>query len=270
MRTAEIEANAARNPEEGAVGDEQGLGFFEMGGRVVDGEAAAVEPREVGGLDLRDHDAGEFRSDEVGDRVPVLPQVGKELLSPWFSVAVGGLSRVIREAVDLGERVTTGGGESPAQRSILDDGKGVAEAGDVVGFRGREEDDEVRTQVIGEAEGTEEGSFLLVENQVAVDLVGHEDESVTLAELGDLDHLMAGEGSPEWILRLAEKEDPGLCGDGFFHPLEVEFPAAVGPGDVGDDDGFHLRVFGDTKEGRVDRRAGHDRITRLAESPCAQ
>ena len=151
---AEVHADAAGVAEEGAVGEEEAslLGGF---AGVCDGEVLAVDPSEVGGLDVGDFCGGEFFADGGGEEVAVGAEVGEEVLAPGFAVFVGGFGGVVGDAVDLGEGVAACGGEAAADGVVRDDGEGVAEASDVVGFAGGEEGDAAVAEGVGEIEGGE-------------------------------------------------------------------------------------------------------------------
>jgi len=151
---AEVEAEAAGVAEEGAVGEEEAGVFGGLDGVFVC-EGGAVNPGEVGGLDVGDFGGGEFFAEGGGEEVAVCAEVGEEVLTPWFAVGVGGLGGVVGDAVDLGEGVAFDGGEAAADGVVRDDGEGVAEAGDVVGFAGGKEGDGAVAEGLGEVEGGE-------------------------------------------------------------------------------------------------------------------
>lgn len=156
-----------------------------MLGGVFDGHGAGVDPGEVGGIAGFDGEAGAGVVDERDEGVAVGVEVGDELLAPGLAVLIGGFGGVVGEGVDFGEGVAAGSGEFAAEGVVRDNGDGEAEAGDVPGFAGGEEGDGAAGEVRREGEGRDVGGGDFVEDEVAVDFIGDEDEVVGVAEAGE-------------------------------------------------------------------------------------
>ena len=260
---AEVHADAAGVAEEGSVGEEETDVFSGLDGIFVF-ECGAVDPGEVGGLDVRDFGGGELFSEGGGEEVAVCAEVGEEALTPGFAVFVGCFGGVVGDAVNLGEGVAFCGVEAAADGVVRDDGEGVAEAGDVVGFAGGEEGDGAVAEGIGKVEGGEVRCFFFVEDEVAVDLVRDEDEVVLFAEGGELDNFFFGEGAAEGILGIAEEEEFRLRGDCAFEGVPVEGPVGIAL-DVIDAEEFHGGVIVNAEEGWVNGSAGEEGIAGFSE-----
>ena len=238
--------------------------FFEMKGGVFGGHAGGVDPGEVGGLAGADGEGGAAGADEIDERIAVVPEVCDEFCAPGFAVAVGGLGSVVGKGVDFGERVAAGGGEAAAQRVVRDDGEGVAEAGDVPGFAGGEKGDGARGETLRKIEAGEMWGGGFVEDEVAVDFIGDEDEVVAFAEGGEFFDFGFRKHAAERVLRIAEEKQLGRGGDGLFHGFPIEGPDFIDE-DVIDGDEFHLRIVVDAEEWRIDGRAGHHGLAGFAE-----
>lgn len=105
---------------------------------------------------------------------------------------------------------------------------------------------------------------LLVENQVAVDFVGDEDEVVGFAEAGEALDFLLGKNPAEWVLWVAEQKDS--CGgrDGVFHGGPIELPTAIDLHMIDGDQLHPWSVAVDAEERRIDGRARHHGFAGLA------
>ena len=142
----------------------------------------------------------------------------------------------------------------------------MAESGDVPCLAGGEQGDGAVGEAIGEVERREMRGGGFVEDEVAMDFIGNENEIVGHTEFRELFDFRAGKDFSERILRVAQEEY--LCGrgDGIFHGYPVKAPTARGEGVIdGNQLGFGIVV--NTEKGRVNRGAGHYRFARLAK--CA-
>ena len=175
---------------------------------------------------------------------------------------VGGFGRVVGEGVDLGEGVAFGGLKAAADGVVGDDGVGITEAGDVVGLGGGEEGNGVIAQLFGEVECREVRGLFFVENEVAMNLIGDEENVEFFAKGGELDHFALGENAAQWILRIGEKKDAGVGADVGDHLFPIESPDTFYL-DVFDLHEFGFAIVVHPEKGRVDGRAGHHRLTRL-------
>lgn len=99
--------------------------------------------------------------------------------------------------------------------------------------------------------------LIFVEDEVAVDLVGQEDEVVRLAKGREVGDFLFGENAAHGVLRIAEDEDLGVGSDGIFEPLPVESPLTIDFNMI-DGEEFHGGIFVNAEKGRVNRRAGED------------
>ena len=185
VRAAEIETDVLGPTEKRAVGEEKFGGFLEVEGWVWVAECAGVDPGEVGGVAMARGEAGAAGADEVDERIADLFEVGEQFQAPWFAVAVGGLGGIVGEGVDFGEGVAAGGAEFATDGVVGDDGVGVTEAGDVPCLAGREQGDGAIGKTLGEVQGGEMRGGGFVEDEVAVDFIGDEDEVMAFAEIGD-------------------------------------------------------------------------------------
>ena len=79
-------------------------------------------------------------------------------------MTISGLRGVIGEGVDLGQRVSTYGGELAPDAVVRDDGEGVTEAGDVPGLAGREQGDGAFREVFREVDRREMGRGRFVDD----------------------------------------------------------------------------------------------------------
>ena len=112
----------------------------------------------------------------------------------------------------------------------------------------------------------------LVKNEVAVDLVGAEEEVVPQTEFGKARELFAAEDLCYGIVRIAEEEKPGPGRDGALQRVPINLPAARG-GRVpfgwaqgqrhGDD--LAALLGGRGQERRIDRRVAQHGLARLGE-----
>lgn len=212
--------------KKGAIGEKE-TRFFEslIGGLVR--ECRTVNPGEVGGFDFRNSGGGELFAEGGSEEVAVGAEVGEEVLTPRFAMLVGGFGSVVGEAVDLGESVTAGGGEAAADGVVWNDGEGVAEARDVVGFTGSEKGDGAIAESVREVESGKMGRFFFVEDEVAVDLIGKKNEVVLFAEGRELHDFLFGEDAAHRVLGIAEDEELGLRDDFGFERVPVEGPASL-------------------------------------------
>ena len=70
------------------------------------------------------------------------------------------------------------------------------------------------------------GVAVLVEDEVAVDLVGDQDQVVACAEVGEAFEFGRGEDAAERVLRVAEDEDAAAGVTACLEAVPVEGPAA--------------------------------------------
>lgn len=224
VRTTEVETDVLGPAEKRAVGEEKFGGFLEVEGWVWVAERAGVEPSEVGGVAMAHGEAGAAGADEVDEGIAVLFEVSEQFQAPWFAVAVGGLSGVVGEGVDFGEGVAAGGAEFATDGFVRDDRVGVTEAGDVPCLAGREQGDGALGETFGEIQRREMRGGGFIEDEVAVDFIGDEDEVMALAEIGDPLDFRRGKRTAEGVLRIAEEKQAGGRGDSAFHGLPIEAP----------------------------------------------
>lgn len=261
---AVVEADALGGAEEGAVGEVEFFFFFGNLGGVGVGESLAIDPGEVGGFDFGDNHLGELVGEVGGEVVAVLSQGGNQFLSPGFTVLIGGFGSVVSEAVNFGEGVAFGGLKTTADGVVGNDGVGVTESSDVVGLGGRKKGDGVLAKFLGKVEGGEVGGLFFVENEVAVNFVGDEEDVEFLAEGGELDHFALGENAAERILGVRKNEDAGVRADRSDHFFPVKSPDALDL-DVFDLDEVGFAIVVNAEERWVDGGAGHERFTGLGE-----
>src|SRR5690606_569065 len=89
-------------------------------------------------------------------------------------------------------------------------------------------------------EGGQGDVFGVVEDEVFVDLVGHDEEVPFHGQLGDRRQLRAGEDRAGGVVRGVDQQHAGAVGDGVAQFVEVEPEAAV-PGAQGDRDAAAAR-----------------------------
>ena len=119
--------------------------FFEVCDGIGEAEIGHVEPSEISGLDGRfDADTGQFTRDEIEEEIAMAAQRGKQGLTPWLAVPVGGFAGGETEASDFGHDAGGGAHKLGAQRRVTDDCKRGAEAGDIVGLARRHECERAR------------------------------------------------------------------------------------------------------------------------------
>ena len=130
---AEIHTDTAVFTKESAVGEEE-TGVFCCLDRVLDLEGLTVNPSQIGGFNIGDFSIGDFLADGRGEKISIFTKVSEKVLSPGFAVSVGCFSRIVSDAVDLRKSVAANRGEATSDGVIWNDRKGVAEAGNIVGF----------------------------------------------------------------------------------------------------------------------------------------
>ena len=122
---------------------------------------------------------------EIGEDITIFPEVIDEIATPWLSFPVGRLCGIHRERIDLRQSTASGCIELSAKFGIANHSERIAKTCDVVGLAGRQQGDDALLQRIGQAQGREV-SLIRLKNEVAMNLVGNEDEVVLFAEIGKL------------------------------------------------------------------------------------
>ena len=130
---AKVYANAAVSTKELAIGKKE-PGVFCCLDRVLYLERHTINPSQIGGFDIRNFGTGYFLANRRGEKVSIFTKVSEKVLSPWLAVFVGCFSRIISDAIDLGESVAANRGEAASDGVIWNDRKGVAEASYIIGF----------------------------------------------------------------------------------------------------------------------------------------
>ena len=103
-----------------------------------------------------------------------------------------------------------------------------------------------------------------IKDEVAVDLVGAENEVVAFAKLGEVREFVATPDAGEGIVRIAKVEKFGAWRDGAFKCGPVDFPAAREE-NKGGLRGYARGIFWCAHERGVDRREGEHGIAALGE-----
>lgn len=169
-------------------------------------------------------EAGAAGADEVDEGIAVLFEVGEQFQAPWFAVAVSGLGGVVGESVDFGEGVAAGGAEFATDGVVGNHGVGESEASDVPCLTGREQGDRALGESLGKIQRGEMWRGGFVEDEVAVDFIGDEDEVMALAEIGESLDFRRKKRPTEGVLRIAKEENAGGGGDGTLHSIPIEAP----------------------------------------------
>jgi hypothetical protein len=143
--------------------------------------------------------------------------------------------------------------EAAAQAGIGNHREGAAEAGDVVGFGRRHQRDAAFGGLRRQA-GEGNVALVGVENQAAMDFVGADDQVVFFGEAREIEQFIAAPAAANRVVRVAEQEKPGCCGqrrfEGNFVPVPVAIALQASSAAVEPAAGKMRR----RKEGRIDRR----------------
>ena len=144
--------------------------------------------------------------------------------------------------------------EAATQTGVGNHREGAAEAGDVVGFRGRHQRD-TAFRGLGRQTGERNMALVGVENQAAMNLVGTDDQVVFFCEASEIEQLVAIPAAANRVVRVAEQEKPGCCGQRIFQGNFVPVPMAIATSQFGPVEPAAGKMRRG-KKGRIDRRRG--------------
>ncbi len=151
--------------------------------------------------------AGQLNTGPAGDGLLDQCQIGGQIVElfaePLLAALIGRFSRHKAEQVDVGADAAHRLLQTEAQTGIGHHGKGAAEAGDVEGFarchhHGAAFGCLLADGAVGDVAGR------LVQQQVAVDLVGADHQIVALGDGVDGQQLLAGEDGTARVVGVAE------------------------------------------------------------------
>jgi len=243
--------------------------YFEECDRVVEFESGDVEPCEIGRFHRAEGDAGDLFFEELGDELVVAAQIGDQCLAPRFAVVVGGFAAGIAEAIHFGDDAADRFLKLESQLGVFDDREGTCEAGQVVGLTWCHECHGARGERLAEF-GSDDVLRVVVKDEVAVDLVGDEDQVVLFAEVAEACEFCFCVNTADGIVRAAQDEELGVRLDGGFHCIEVERPCVVSVEAERDFNKLTVGVVGRAEEGRVDGRCRHDGFVGCDEGMAAE
>ena len=234
----------------------------------ADAVAGEVDPQQIGAVGIDDLRLRQVLGDE-GLRVLHVPvDVLHELVDPVRAQVVAGDQRSLTHDVGLAvARLAVGLAILRAQLRIRDhDGRGL-QAGDVEGLAGRAEEGEVPAVLLVEAHAGEEA--MARKDEVAVDLVDHQDRPVFIAELCDLLQLLLRPDAAHRVVRAAEDQRLDLLLlELLLHRVKVDGVAPILIAELAVDE--LPPVLADRlAEGVVDRLHDHHGIAGGGEGPHA-
>ena len=196
-------------------------------GVLVQPQAREIDPHEIGALGFDDGYAGQALAEE-GFEKPVVPfQVGQQLLQPFLAVIVGGLDGRDTEGIQREDAGASDGLlKGLPECRVGDHHVRRLQRGEVEGLAGRGADDRPRLVF-----GTQRGVWREVpvpQDQVAVDLVGHDQHVVVHADPAEAPQLLAGPDASDRVVGMAEDGHPDLRIGAFgFEIVEVHVIPAV-------------------------------------------
>ena len=265
-RTGEVEAQEAVAVEVAAVA-QGGAGGETGGGGIVDPAAAHVEPGEIRRLDMGRRDLGQRFGDEALDQVAVAAQVLEQRApamvrphgrrsrrrpprtTPGISYSTRPTPGALKRARSPASGTTAKANWRPGRlKVLLGDISVTVRCGD-----GR----------IGD--GRRDVAHV-VEQQVAVDLVGAQHQVVATAEGGQGRDLVALPRAAERVVRVAEDEQPRVGSDRLLQLVEGEAPAPVAQGRRHRQQAAALRDRR-LEDRRIHGRDGHHRLDRHPRTP---
>ena len=188
-------------------------------------QGAHVEPGEVGAFEAGEGQQGEGCLELLAEGAVVVVDVGHELVEPRCAFrSVGGLQGYGGEDVDVaGLVVVDGAVDAAAHGGVGADDIGGLEACDVEGFVGCIGHDPTAAYFLGNGGEGDVGTTELGGDELAVDLVGEDDDIGALADLCHLAQLLGGPYPAGGVVGIAEEEEADVAGtDGFLKGLEVD------------------------------------------------
>lgn len=194
-----------------------------MSGGVQQG--AHVEPGEVGAFEAGEGQLGQGCLELLAEGAVVVVDIGDELVEPRCAFGgVGGLQGHGGEDVDVtGLVVVDGAVDAAAHGGVGADDIGGLEACDVEGFVGCIGHDPTAAYFLGNGGEGDVGTTELGVDELAVDLVGEDDDIGALADLCHLAQLLGGPYPAGGVVGVAEEEEADAAGtDGFLKGLEVD------------------------------------------------
>ena len=177
-------------------------------------------------------------------------EIGHQLRAPGLAEAVGGLRRGEPEEVVAVDHAEARGLETLAQIGIGNDREGGLQPGNVEGLAGRHQRDRPRRDLGAErCDGNVSRTLM---DEVAMDLVGQDQEVAAFAFARDEAELRAGEDPAGRIVRIAQDEGAGA---GKRRPeafgIDVETRCGRHHRQV---DALEVPVFRRVEQGAVERR----------------
>ncbi len=210
-----------------AIGEGEFSLLEKMGiGGGIPSEAAAIQPGQIGALGSVTANLGKALREGFHQVVPIVLQVGDDLIQPGLGVAPGRDGRVeSRHAESSPDVARKAGVEGFSQFGTSEIGHGTAQPGDVEGLaRGRERHG---ARLDFRREFREGDVLAPVEGEVGMDLVGNHDQVIAECDLRQRLQLGASEYPTRGIVGVAEEQDAGFGIPGCREAVEVDFPAIL-------------------------------------------
>ena len=199
------------------------------GGDLLGGQAGSgeIDPREIGGVEAHGAGAGRCGLDAHIEHVAVAGEIGQQRVEPGVAGAPGRLGRGHAEEV-IGAQPARHDArvETTLQRGVRGEARADVGAGQVECLGGGDAGD----QAVGDLGRGGDGRRVLGagEDEVAMDLVGHQRQIVLGAKAGQRTNLVGRPHGAAGIVRAAEENDLGPRRQLLAQGGEVHGVAAVG------------------------------------------
>ncbi len=137
--TSEVEAHKSFRAEVPAVREAHSC-FLEEGCRIICRQIPAVDPGQIGRLDVV-HAHTRCARDEIFHQIAVAPEIIEQGEMPVFRIAVRGQSGGETQHVYMGYDAFHSLPERGAESFVRDDRQRTTQAGEIIGFAGGEQGD---------------------------------------------------------------------------------------------------------------------------------